>query len=334
MNGSDESVNYNRVAPVPAASARASGSQKAVTHRMEKKMRLSIGAALAAVALVTGGFAAEPKSRPASVGAVESLQLSASVERGRQIMPLAPGMEIKAGDRINTGPRSRLELKLADGSTLKLGQGGSLFFDKAQVRENGVFEAALFVAEGAFRFTTGALSKAAGKRDVTIAVNNVTAGIRGTDLWGKSTKESDIVCVIEGSVEVTPPGEKPFTLDQPLSYYALEGNLSKPVVTVLADTFREWAAETEQEPGKGVATRNGKWKIRVAAVKKSGDAFEIYSALRKAGYPSEIVPEKAGEARVYGVRLSNFESEKDAKSVVEALKRQADLAKYQFKVGM
>jgi FecR protein/SPOR domain len=331
MNGSDESVNYNRAAPVLTASARASGSQKAVTHRMEKKMRLSIGAALAAIALVTSGFAAEPKPRPASVGAVESLQLSASVERGRQIMPLAPGMEIKAGDRINTGPGSRLELKLADGSTLKLGQGGSLFFDKAQVREDGLFEAALFVAEGAFRFTTGALS---GKRNVTIAVNNVTAGIRGTDLWGKSTKESDIVCVIQGSVEVTPPGERPFTLDQPLSYYALEGNLSKPVVTALADTFREWAAETEQEPGKGVATRNGKWKVRVAAVKKSGEAFEIYNALRKAGYPPEIVPEKAGEARVYGVRLSNFESEKDAKSVVEALKSQADLAKYQFKVGM
>jgi hypothetical protein len=34
------------------------------------------------------------------------------------------------------------------------------------------------------------------------------------------------------------------------------------------------------------------------------------------------------------VRLANFVSEKDAKSAVESLKGQADLAKYQYKVGM
>lgn len=300
-------------------------------------MRMMVGAAFMALAAAASGAASaqsEAKSRPVKSAAVESVQLSASVERGKQVVPLAPGMELKSGDRINTGSRSRLILKLADGSTVKLGERSSLFVDKMQVREDGVFEAALFVAEGAFRFTTDALDKFAGKREVSIAVNNVTAGIRGTDLWGKSTPESDIVCVIHGSVEVTPPGEKPFTLDQPLSFYALETNVSKPVVTVLADKFREWAAETEEEPGQGVATRRGKWKVSVAAIKKSGEALDAYNALRKAGYPAEIIPSKAGEERIYGVRVSNFESEKDAKSAVEALKAQADLPKYDYKVGM
>jgi len=225
-------------------------------------------------------------------------------------------------------------LKLADGSTMKLGERASLIFDRAQVRDDGVFDAALFIAEGAFRFTTGALDKFAGKREVSIAVNNVTAGIRGTDLWGKSTQESDVVCVIEGSIEVTPSGEKPFTLDQPLNYYALEANVSRPVATVLAAKFKEWAAETEEEPGQGIATRRGKWKISVASIKKSGEAFDAYKALRNAGYPAEILPAKVGEARVYSVRISSFESEKDAKSVVEALKGQAELAKYDYKVEM
>jgi len=302
---------------------------------MEITMRLSIGPALVALALVSSDAAfAQAKARPAPSAAVESVQLSASVERGKQVLPLAPGMELKGGDRINTGARSRLILKLADGSTVKLGERGSLFVDRMQVRNDGIFEAALFVAEGAFRFTTEALDKFAGKREISIAVNNVTAGIRGTDLWGKSTPESDIVCVIHGSVEVTPPGEKPFTLDQPLSFYALETNVSKPVATVLADKFREWAAETEEEPGQGVATRRGKWKVSVAAIKKSGEALDAYNALRKAGYPAQIIPSKAGEERIYGVSVSNFESEKDAKSAVEALKAQADLPKYDYKVGM
>lgn len=297
-------------------------------------MRLSTGAAFLAFALCAGGSAAQTKARPAPLASVESVQLSASVERGKQVIPLAPGMELKQGDRVNTGAGSRLELRLGEGSTMKLGEKGSLFFDKAQTRDDGVFEAALFVAEGAFRFTTGALGRLGGKREVTIAVNNVTAGIRGTDVWGKSTQENDIVCLIEGSVEVTPPGEKPFTLDQRFSYYALEGNVSRPVATVPLDKFREWAAETEQQPGQGVANRSGKWKILVTGFKKSGEALEAYNALRRAGYPAEFFPEKAGEARVYTVRLSGFDSEKDAKSALDALKGQPELAKFPYKVGM
>jgi len=297
-------------------------------------MRLSVAAFLAFALCAGGPAAAQTKSRPAPIASVESVQLSASVERGKQVLPIAPGMELKEGDRVNTGARGRLVLKLAEGSTVKLGEKASLFFDKAKMRDDGVFDAALFVAEGAFRFTTGALGKLAGKREVTIAVNNVTAGIRGTDVWGKSTQQSDIVCLIEGSVEVTPPGERPFTLDQRYSFYALEGNLSKPVETVSADKMSAWAAETDLEAGQGVATRDGKWKIFAAGFKKSSEALEAYNALRRAGYPAEFLPEKSGEARAYTVRLSGFALEKDAKSVVEALKAQPELAKYPYKVGM
>jgi len=300
-------------------------------------MRPSISCALMAIALGASGAAAAQsgaKSRAAPTATVESLQLSATVERGRLVVPLAPGAELKEGDRVNTGARSRVMLKLADGSTMKLGERASLFFDRAQTRDDGVFDAALFVAEGAFRFTTGALDKFAGKRELSIAVNNVTAGIRGTDLWGKSTQEGDIVCLIQGSIEVAPPGEKPFSLDQPLSYYALEGNVSRPVATAPADKFKEWAAETEEEPGQGVATRRGKWKISVVSIKKSGEALDVYNALRNAGYPAEILPEKQGVERMYSVRLSNFDSEKDAKSAVESLKAQAGLAKYDYRTGM
>jgi hypothetical protein len=83
-----------------------------------------------------------------------------------------------------------------------------------------------------------------------------------------------------------------------------------------------------------VASRTGKWKITVASAKKSGEAFDVYNALRRAGYPAEIVPAKVGEARVYGVRISNFETQKDARFVVDTLKGQAELAKHDYKVGM
>ena len=37
---------------------------------------------------------------------------------------------------------------------------------------------------------------------MSIRVATVTAGIRGTDLWGKSAADRQIVCLIEGRIEV------------------------------------------------------------------------------------------------------------------------------------
>ncbi|HET7199226.1 MAG TPA: SPOR domain-containing protein [Burkholderiales bacterium] len=302
-------------------------------------MRLTIGLALLALALGASGVAtAQSKaksnsSRAVPLATVELVQASAAVERGRIVAPLAPGSELNNGDRINTGARSRVILKFADGSTMQLGEQGSFFFDRMGVRGDGVFEAAIFVAEGTFRFTTGALEKFAGKREVSIAVNTVNVGVRGADLWGKSTSQSQIVCLVAGSVEVTPPNESPLTLSQPMSFYTLEGTVSRAVATVLADQFRAWAAETEAQPGQGVASRGGKWKVTVASGKKFAEALDVYNEMRKTGYAAEVAPEKLKDQRVYSVRLANFETKKDAETIAADLKRDAGLAKYQYKVG-
>jgi len=122
-------------------------------------------------------------------------------------------------------------------------------------------------------------------------------------------------------------------MDRPLSFYALEGELSRAIATVPPDRFREWAAETETQPGRGVSRRGGKWKIAIAP-DKYDDALKIYDELRKAGYPAEVVPSKAGEKRVYGVRLSNFETREDAEFVADDLKRRAGFARYDYTVAM
>jgi len=298
-------------------------------------MRLSIGAALLGITLGASGLASaqsETKSRPLAM--VESVQMSASVERGRATLPLAPGMELKSGDRVNTGAKSRLVVKLVDGSTIKLGEQGSIIFDRMGMRDGKTFEAAIFAAEGAFRLAVDKFGKYLAERELSVAVNAVNVGVHGADLWGKSTSDSQIVCLIQGNIEVTPPGEKPFTMDQPLSFYTLEGTVSRPVATVLPNRLTEWAMETEAEPGHGVTSRTGKWKVTVASAKKSSEAFDIYNELRKAGYAAELVPAKVGDSRVYSVRIPNFESDKDAKFAVETLKGQAGLAKYDYKVGM
>src|SRR5260221_13485018 len=148
---------------------------------------------------------------------VEGVQMPAWVEREGKRMPVLPGMQLKAGDKLSTGPGSRLLVKLSEGSLVKLGENGSLHLKELEPSKS-LFKAALGVLEGAFRFTTDIAVKNR-RRDVNITVATVTAGIRGTDLWGKSVPDRQIVCLIEGKIEVGAPNETPFTMDQPSQYY-------------------------------------------------------------------------------------------------------------------
>lgn len=296
--------------------------------------RFSIGAALAALALGAAGAASaqsESKSR-APLAVVEAVQMPAWVERGGVSAPLAPGLELRDRDQLKTGANSRLLLRMADGSLVKLGEKGSLGLDGMRLRGDSVFEAALKVAEGAFRFTTQAAAKFRGKREVNITVATVTAGVRGTDLWGKSTPDRQIVCLIEGKIEVTPPGESPIGMDQPLSFYIRDKGQSQPVAPVPMEQLKEWAAETEPQSGEGVSRRGGRWRITASGLAYS-QAQALYDDLRRAGYPAQIIPAKQKEKRVYNVRLSNFESQKDAEFVAGKLKEDTGFGKHEYRVG-
>lgn len=301
------------------------------------RKQFSIVAAFVALTLgATGSSIAQSKSkpaRPAPLAMVEAVQMPAWFERSGARYPLTPGVELKDRDQVMTGANSRLLLRMADGSSVKLGENGSLLFEGMRMRGDKVFEAAMKVAEGAFRFTSGFFAPFRGRREVSVTVRTVTAGIRGTDLWGKSTPDRQILCLIEGKVDVTPPGESPISMDQRLSFYVREGGRSQPVAIVLADQLREWAGETETQTGRGVSKRGGKWKLTASSGLTPNRALDLYRDLRNAGYPAEIIPSKIGNKRVYNVRLSNFETRKDAEFVASALKQHPRLGEHGYKVG-
>src|SRR4051812_6645921 len=182
---------------------------------------------IAAAALVSSTLAA---AQPAAV--VEGVQMPAWVERSEgaaalRRLPVAPGMELKPGDQLRTGAGSRLLIKLSEGSSVKLGENGTLRIAELSPAKD-LFKGALAVLEGAFRFTTDALAKQR-RRDININVAQVTAGIRGTDLWGKSLPNREIVCLIEGKIEVGAPNETPVTMDQARQFYNRVGGQTQPV---------------------------------------------------------------------------------------------------------
>ncbi len=268
---------------------------------------------------LVGASAQAFAAAPAAV--VEGVQMPAWIERpGGTRVPLAPGMELKSGDQVRTGADSRLLVKLAEGSLVKLGENGVLRIAEINPRRDGIFSAALGVVEGAFRFTTDALAKGR-KRDVRISVATVTAGIRGTDLWGKSDRaDRQIVCLIEGRIEVGAAGEAPVTMDQPRQFYRREQGKTQPIGFVEPAQLAEWAKETEIAAGRGAARRGGKFRVTLAQSDAQEAALAVYDQVRAAGYAAQIHPAKVGEKRVYNVRIANLPSKSEAEALAAGLK--------------
>ncbi|MBV8031764.1 MAG: FecR domain-containing protein [Betaproteobacteria bacterium] len=280
-------------------------------------MKTMIVHAALAAALLGSTLAA---AQPAAV--VEGVQMPAWVERSQagklERSPLAPGMELKAGDQLKTGPGSRLLVKLSEGSLVKLGENGNMRVADLQPSKD-LFRGALAVLEGAFRFTTQKIG-ANRRRDINISVAQVTAGIRGTDLWGRSRSEKQIVCLIEGKIEVGAQGEAAVTMDQPLQFYQREKGQTAPVGFVDKKQLDEWARETEIEAGKATLRTGGRFSVTLASAESQADALKVYDLVRDAGYAAQIRPVKQGEKLVYVVRIANLAGKAEAEAVAAQLK--------------
>ena len=259
----------------------------------------------------------------ASAAVVEGVQMPAWVERAEvgamRRTPLAPGAELRGGDEVRTGSGARLYIKLAEGSLVKLGENASLRILGLAPDRGGLFRAALNVLEGAFRFTTELLAKER-RREVSIRVATVTAGIRGTDLWGKSAPEREIVCLIEGKIEVGAEGETPVLMDQPRQFYQRLKGETQPVGLVDATQLAQWARETEIAEGRGAARSGGQWKLTLARATTQRAALEVYDRLRDAGYAAEILPVKSKDGHDYLVRITRLATQADAEALAERLR--------------
>jgi hypothetical protein len=266
---------------------------------------------------------ATSQARAQAAAVIEGVQMPAWIERNEgpaapRRIPASPGMALKAGDTLSTGAGSRLLVKLSEGSLVKLGENASLQLKELEPSDS-LFKAALGVLQGAFRFTTAAVAKNR-RRDISIGLATVTAGIRGTDLWGKSAPEKQIVCLIEGKIEVGAPGEAAIEMDQPRQFYQREKGITAPVGFVEEAQLAEWARETEIDAGKGAVRRGGKWKVDLLSADSQNVALSAYEQLRAAGYAAEMFPVLQAEKRVYIVRIRNLPSRKEAQALAAQLR--------------
>jgi cell division septation protein DedD len=259
---------------------------------------------------------------------VESVQMPAWIERSGQRSPLEAGGQLRNGDRILTGHGARALLRLGEGSMVKLGENASFQLSNLQRpgTKSGVFKATLSVLEGAFRFTTAAVYKFSARREVDVRFRTVTAGIRGTDLWGKSLIDRDIVCLIEGNITVHRSGEGEVRMQQPQTVYQAPVSSAPAAVTPVDPAqLAAWAAETEITPGAGAASKNGRWSVFLGSAPHGDDLAELFSRVAEAGYPARITKLLAEGKPVYWLYLGSLPDRAEAHVLAERLKLEFQL---------
>ncbi len=210
-------------------------------------MKKLIGLILLSISV---GIAAGP------LAVVNELQQPTGVERNGVRSPLYPDTELPSGDLLQTGETGKLLLRFAEGSNVEIGSAARIRLNELMVsvaNEGSVsgaaeeqetpspslFQAALDVLRGAFRFTT-TVAGLGQRRSIDITVGEMaTIGIRGTDAWGKAAPQGDFVVLIEGNISVDRQGSPTLRMDQPQTIY----KANEAVTAVAPEDLRRWAVK-------------------------------------------------------------------------------------------
>ena len=243
---------------------------------------------------------------------VEGVVSPAWVERAGKREPLTVGMQLSDKDRVITGERARVMLRMSEGSAVKLGENATLALDglseKKSADNTTLVSASLDVAKGAFRFTTGVFGNPRATRDVKVKLGTITAGVRGTDLWGRSLSAEDLVCLLEGRISVRHE-KQDFVMNEPLQFFIAPRNEKpKPVGKVPQKQIDEWSRETEIIEGQGATRAGGALRVELMRTADANAARALEARLKAAGYPAVIDPVPDGR---YAVCVLGIATAKD-----------------------
>lgn len=271
-------------------------------------------------------FSSQPQA--AALARAEAVQSPVWLERAGVKSALAAGTAVQNGDLFITGKGARLHLAMADGSVVKLGENGQLrvpileLTPLADDADGLLFSSALKVIKGAFRFTARALGKV-GRREVVVSIGNtVTAGIRGTDIWGKSDPEQDLICLLEGRIEVSSPDQEPQIMDEANTFYVVPRDAAPlPIAPAPPEKLEQWVPQTELNPSAATLTADGGYMVGLESHDNTEAALAAVEKFAELGYATEITRAKLGDTTWYRVVITGLATDQEARAFAAQLQQ-------------
>lgn len=292
--------------------------------------------------LLAGGLLAQ--AALAADAVVDDVRLPAWLERHGVHQALQRGLVLQNRDRVVTGPQGSAQILLGDGSMVGLAADTQLELNALGVREAEVFTAAIDVPRGAVHFSTPTVARDNRQRAVNLRVGSITAGIRGTDVWGKSDAEADRICLLEGIIVVLHPLQDARQLSETSSCYVAARGAAAPIIEAVSNArLAWWVAQTSPPTAMSRAVsadpsalapravrqvvRGGRWSLELAVVDSEAAALSLYDRARAAGYSVRIQPRAAaGAGYDYAVLLTYLSSQSEAAALAAHLAQSLHVA--------
>ena len=254
---------------------------------------------------------------------VELLQSNVWLERQGQRIPLTTGDELRNKDKIITGNRARVLLRLNDDSVVKLGEDAEFIVEELipPNQEGDVLSGFLNVLKGAFRYTTSVISNNY-RRDLKVQVSTATIGIRGTDVWGKAEPTRDFVVLLEGEISIERDNQSYQLTDALTLFMAPKGEAPEPLQPVNMDDLEIWAQETEPQPEKGIRTTDGIWKVILASYEQEQIAIAKQNQISNAGFATSIEQVSINGQTWYRLIIDKIQGKLDAQFLLNDMQTQ------------
>ncbi len=260
-------------------------------------------------------------SPPIFGAVVEHFQMPAWIETENGKKAMRIGMQIKAKRAVITGDSGKVHIKMEEGSTLKIGSKAKVNVIKIAPAKtkSGIFKSVIHIIQGAFRFTTAAKARYK-KRNIHFKIRTITAGIRGTDIWGKSVPEKDFICLLEGKIEVQHKDSHPQTMQGAYTFFVAErGKKAKPIAPISKKKVKKWAKTTNIQKGKGKITKGGRYILNIFSAQKQSYAKKWQRRLDKAGFAIDIKEVIVQGKYWYRLSIHHISSIQDARFLEKKL---------------
>ena len=261
---------------------------------------------------------------PARAAIVAELQMPAWLEREGQRQALTAGTGLRELDVIETGEEGRLAVLLRDGSVLRLGSRSQLSIH--ELRESldkpALLRATFSLSRGSFRLSATSTALPAA-RDITVELGNTVANVQQADLWGNVTAETEVICLITGSLTLTHRGIGHVLMDQARTVFRAPkvGNPG-PITPADPEMLQAWIAATQPVLPRGLTIPDGGWIVQLASEVEKRGALALARRLQQAGYAAEVTAAEVGGRTHYRVRITRFDSKVGAREFAERMQTQ------------
>lgn len=257
------------------------------------------------ILLVVFSFFTLP-ARGAEALLVDAMHYPAWLVRDYQTLPLAPGASLRQDDLVRTGEGSRVQLRLADGSRIRLGQRSRFLVQAMPAAEPPA--AAQMVSMRIQRGVFHVIPAESG-HPFRIDLGDVSARFAGADVWGRADQQKDAVCLLKGEAEVESVAGDVQRLTQALSCYVKSrGQAPLEVDQIDLQQHRAWLDETRLKTELGLASANGEWQLVLISLSDADRAEQVLAGYRELGYAAQRKTVRRKGRTLHRLLLPGFES--------------------------